>query len=80
MIIVSFWIGYVLLRVSHRDRSLARCSFLYLSVPFSKLTEGLANIAHDVNVISEYAGQMDLASIWINLKSLFSEVTHIRAK
>ena len=28
---------------------------IYLSVPFSKLTEGLAQIAHDVNVISEYA-------------------------
>ena len=28
---------------------------IYLSVPFSKLTEELAQIAYDVNVISEYA-------------------------
>ena len=28
---------------------------LYLGVPFSRLTEGLAQITHDVNVVSEYA-------------------------
>ena len=34
---------------------------IYLSVPFSKLTEGLAQIAYDVNVISEYAATNGLS-------------------
>ena len=34
---------------------------IYLSVPFSKLTEGLAQIAYDVNVISEYAATNELS-------------------
>ena len=34
---------------------------IYLSVPFSKLTGGLAQIGYDVNVISEYAATNGLS-------------------
>ena len=34
---------------------------IYLSVPFSRLTEGLAQIAYDENVISEYAAANGLS-------------------
>ena len=48
---------------------------IYLSVPFSKLTEGLAQIAHDVNVISEYAALNELSLNIGKSKTLILEST-----